>query len=160
MLDLDMMNMGTRTRRALRNLKVKMQVADPAVSLRPSSDSIQRLLGRRGFENLKRCMVGIPAAGRIPGSGSSSIDSDGNIDFEKWGSKEDDITKMVAKLGRWWYSRCYESLVLPEGDMSAAQSMWADESLLRECEKRGTSFRMLIAYAQKPNHVVRRTVSV
>jgi hypothetical protein len=83
-------------------------------------------------------------------------------------STDNGITDMVARVGRWWYSRCYESLVLPEaGEPGAANSgnmlensIWRDESLITECEKRGTSFKMLIGYAQKPEIGVRRTVSV
>jgi hypothetical protein len=83
-------------------------------------------------------------------------------------STDTTITDMVARVGRWWYSRCYESLVLPEaGEEGAAasgnlleSSIWRDESLINECEKRGTSFRLLIGYAQKPEVGVRRTVSV
>lgn len=83
------------------------------------------------------------------------------------GESDDGIAEMVAKVGRWWYSRCYESVVLPEarepgtvGGNILENSIWKDEALIRECEKRGTSFRLLIGYAQKPVVGVRRTVSV
>ncbi|KAF2461333.1 hypothetical protein BDY21DRAFT_278788 [Lineolata rhizophorae] len=168
-LDLDMQNMGNRARRAVRNLKVKMQVADSNVSLKPISDNIQRLLGRRGFENLKCCLVGVPAAGRIPSSQDMGLGAnaesgeDRNVNFSDLlkrtsGNTDEGITKMVARVGRWWYSRCYESGVLPYNDLS--QSIWADDALVRECEKRGTSFRLLICHAQKPMVARRRTVSV
>ena len=83
-------------------------------------------------------------------------------------STDNGIADMVARVGRWWYSRCYESVVLPEaGEPGASNSgtmletsIWRDEALVRECEKRGTSFRLLIGYAQKPEVGVRRTVSV
>ncbi|EON63181.1 hypothetical protein W97_02408 [Coniosporium apollinis CBS 100218] len=164
-LDLDLLNMGNRARRAVRALKVKMQVADPAVSLKPMSDNLQHILGRRGFENLNRCMVGIPAAGKIRDS-SDGTQQEPDTNFtdllrDKSGGDADSdegITKMVARVGRWWYSRCYESAVLPNGDLK--ESIWADEALVRECEKRATSFRLLICYAQKPAVLVRRTVSV
>jgi len=161
-LDLDMMNMGNRARRAVRMLKVRMQVADSDVSLKPVSDNIQKLLGRRGFENLNRCMVGVPVAGKIPESRSGSFDEK-NLslgDMLKDQSEEGDegITKMVAKVGRWWYTRCYELGVLPDGDLE--RRIWNDKALLRECEKRETSFKLLICYAQKPLAPRRRTVSV
>ncbi|KAJ9665496.1 hypothetical protein H2201_004378 [Coniosporium apollinis] len=164
-LDLDLLNMGNRARRAVRALKVRMQVADPAVSLKPMSDNLQHLLGRRGFENLNRCMVGIPAAGKIRDS-QDGMQQESDMDFtdlirdKSAGDADSDegITKMVARVGRWWYSRCYESTVLPNGDLK--ESIWADEALIRECEKRATSFRLLICYAQKPAVLVRRTVSV
>ncbi|KAK3044011.1 hypothetical protein LTS18_002412, partial [Coniosporium uncinatum] len=54
MLDIDMLNMGNRARRMVRELKMRMQAADKDICLKPVSDTIQRLLGRRGFENLNR----------------------------------------------------------------------------------------------------------
>lgn len=178
MLDLDMLNMGNRARRAVRALKVKMQVADPSISLKPVSDNIQKLLGRRGFENLNRCMVGVPAAGKIPNSVDETANHhlDGTdsgvkprkpevqLNFSDLlrqsqdGTADEGITKLVARVGRWWFMRCYESVVLPEGDLG--QSIWAEDALLHECEKRGTTLRLLICYAQKPAVPVRRTASV
>lgn len=200
-LDLDLVNMGNRARRAVRGLKVKMQVADENVSLRNISDEIMGLLGRKGFTECNRCFVGVPVAGRLPspddvdtaegkkrkGSTASSINkvagtpgqpakkpkpevsfSDLLNTQSSSESTDNSITDMVARVGRWWYSRCYEALVLPEaGEPGAANSgnllessIWRDESLINECEKRGTSFRLLIGYAQKPEVGVRRTVSV
>lgn len=180
-----MLNMGNRARRAVRHLKMEMAVQDPGISLKPLSDTMQRLLGRRGFENLQRCLVGVPTAGKIPGSGEESLGGNGdrkgssasntntdttNIEVDndmpsfsdllRDQSQEGDegITKMVARVGRWWYSRCYESLVLPNGDVS--RSIWSDEALTRECEKRGTSLRLMVCCAQKPDCPVRRTISV
>jgi hypothetical protein len=184
-----MLNMGNRARRAVRQLKMEMQAVDPGVSLKPISDLMQKLVGRRGFENLNRCIVGVPAAGRIPGSrdesveggsssgaGDQSASSDSKSmrmpdsadkqpmpsfsDLLRDQSQDGDegITKMVARVARWWYSRCYESSVLSNGDVS--KSIWADEALIRECEKRGTSLRLMVCFAQKPDCPVRRTISV
>ncbi|KAI9772673.1 MAG: hypothetical protein M1840_000268 [Geoglossum simile] len=161
-LDLDMMNMGNRARRAVRMLKVKLHVEDDTLSLRPISDNIQRMLGRRGFENLNRCMVGVPVAGRVADSRAGSLDerefSYNNTEKDRTQGDEG-VTKMAPRVGRWWYSRCYESPLFPEnGDVS--RSIWNDRALLRECEKRKTSFKMLLCYAQKPLAPLRRTVSV
>lgn len=161
-LDLDMVNMGNRARRAVRTLKVQMQVVDPEVSLKPASDNIQKMLGRRGFENLNRCMVNVPIAGHISDSRAGSSDErDLSLgDMLKDSSEQGDegITKMVAKVGRWWYTRCYEKNVLPREDMD--RGIWADKTLLRECEKRETGLKLLICYAQKPLAPKRRTVSM
>jgi hypothetical protein len=180
-LDIDMLNMGTHTRRAVRNLKVQIQTEDSNVSLKPISDTVQRLLGRRGFENLNRCVVGVPAAGKIPSSrdgstmqspepGSASTTTQSNDGFgaptpsfsdllhDQTGNGDEGITQMVAKVARWWYSRCYESLILPNGDIS--KSVWTDDTMLKECEQRGTSLRLMVCFAQKPECVVRRTISV
>ena len=161
-LDLDMVNMGNRARRAVRTLKVQMQVVDPEVSLKPASDNIQKMLGRRGFENLNRCMVNVPIAGHISDSRAGSSDErDLSLgDMLKDSSEQGDegITKMVAKVGRWWYTRCYEKKILPHEDTD--RSIWADKALLRECEKRETGLKLLICYAQKPLAPKRRTVSM
>ena len=184
-LDLDLMNMGARARTVVRGLKTRMQAHDPDISLRNLSDSLVRLIGRRGFEEVQRCVVGVPAAGRIPRSQDiSSCSSDNSayhsgalprkrrssvkeLNFadllgdardsqpESNRGSDEGITKMVAKVGRWWYESCYERPLL-----GSDKSIWADHRLLRECEKQGTSFRMLICYAQKPTQPRRRTVSV
>ena len=196
-LDLDLVNMGNRTRKAVRLLKERIYLADSDISLKPASDNIQRLLGRYGFDNLNRCMVSVPVAGMIVGSSVSShsnpsvsdpavtvstgrsstsastTDSQnlhrlpfndaetslGDLlsDPSPSASNDESIAKVVARVGRWWYTRCYEIPVLADGDLD--RSIWADHKLLRECQKRATGIRLLIAYAQKPSER-RRTVSV
>ncbi|KAJ9618462.1 hypothetical protein H2203_009059 [Taxawa tesnikishii (nom. ined.)] len=189
-LDLDLMSMGTRARKAVMNLKMRMQQADSNVSLRNLGDVMMRLVGRRGFENIQRCVVGVPAAGRIPrsqdmssiSSGSSSkkgkeramsiVHEPSNASLADLvndapataitgftDSNDEGITKMVAKVGRWWYSTCYESAVTATTN-PPSDSIWDTPGLLRECERHGTSFRLLICYAQKPTCAKRRTVSV
>ena len=71
-------------------------------------------------------------------------------------ANDESIAKIVARVGRWWYSKCYEDPIFSGSDTS----MWNQRKLLRECQKRGTGFRMFIAYAQKPSEVPRRTASV
>lgn len=198
-MDLDMMNMGNRTRRAVRMLKVRMNVADAGISLKPASDNILKILGRRGYQNLNKCIVSVPVSGTV---GSSSIDSSSSrhsqgsvqrdsataaekaVSFvEPMGRRsraesstasernfllsdliadesprsDHRITRMVARVGRWWYTRCYEWAVLPDGDLE--RSIWADKQVLQECENRGSGFKLLIAYAQKPIDTRRRTMS-
>ncbi|KAK4635048.1 hypothetical protein CLAFUW4_02183 [Fulvia fulva] len=177
LLDLDLLNMGTKARGAVRGLKTRMQHRDPQVCLRNLSDILIRLIGRRGFDSLQRCIVGVPAAGRIPRSQDlSSVSSDSSSGKSIWprtrsreltfsdlledafapGKNNDEtITKMVAKVGRFWYSSCYEKALLP-----ADRSIWSEANLLRECETQGTTFKLLICHAQKPMQTRRRTVSV
>lgn len=206
LLDRDMVNMGVRTRKAIRRLKEMTCLANSSISLKPTSDSIQRLIGTQGFDNLRRCMVRIPVAGmvvRSSGSTTSSSNkslsasattqstafslpaisvstatgsqstqtaskssvSDDNIslgdllsDPSPSAANDESIAKIVARVGRWWYTKCYEEPALHDtGDHDL--SMWNDRKVLRECQKRGTGFRMLIAYAQKPSEK-RRTASV
>ena len=161
-LDLDMVNMGNRARRAVRMLKVRMQNAEPEVSLKPVSDNIQKMLGRRGFENLSRCTVSVPVSGSLSDSRAGSFDeNDMSLgDMLKDPSQQGDasITKMVSKVGRWWYTRCYETNIVPDSDVES--SIWTDKALLRECEKMETGFKLLICYAQKPLTPRRRTVSM
>ena len=161
-LDMDLVNMGNRARRAIRGLKVRMQIADPNVSLSPTSDNVQKMLGRRGFENLNRCVVGVPVAGSLSHSPTGSLDDQhtslGDLLRDPAAGGEAPITKMVAKVGRWWWSRCYERGVVADDDTEG--SVWHDGALLTECEKRDTGFRLVICYAQKPVTARRRTVSV
>ncbi|OKL59721.1 hypothetical protein UA08_05172 [Talaromyces atroroseus] len=195
-LDLDLVNVGNRTRKAVRNLKEKIYLADSSISLKPASDNFQRLLGICGYDNLNRCMVSIPVAGMIGGSTGSSNSNNTSSDIPSAGtavssppsslrsppphartpsdeaepslgdllsdpspsaSNDESIAKVVARVGRWWYTRSYEIPVL--SDPNIDQSIWAERKILRECQKSGTGFRLLIAYAQKPSEK-RRTVSL
>ena len=161
-LDIDMVNMGNRARRAVRALKTKMQDAHSQVSLSSISDIMQKMLGRRGFENLNRCVVGVPVAGSISDSRSGSID-DREVSLDEMLKDRSSlgdvpITKMVAKVGRWWWSRCYERALADE--LPHDSSLWNDKALLKECVTRETGFKLLICYAQKPSNPRRRTVSV
>jgi hypothetical protein len=175
-LDLDMMNMGNRARRAVRGLKVQIQVSDGNISLANASDTVLRIVGKRGFSDIKSCKVGVPVASTIPSSSSKrgvgAKGAKGAKEVEKTKGEEqsladmmkdesragdEGITKMVAKVGRWWYTRCYELGVIPDGDV--ARSIFNDSTLLAECEKWNASFKLVVAYAQKPV-VGRRTASV
>ncbi|GAM83412.1 hypothetical protein ANO11243_014000 [Dothideomycetidae sp. 11243] len=183
-LDLDMMNMGTTGRRELRSLKLEMHSRNNQVSLRNLGDTMLSLVGRRGFENIQRCSVGIPVAGRIPKSEDGSSDSSERSSFHAAMSAHDrgeritttdfsgilyglpsnspgrartndeGITKMVARVGRWWYSTCYGTVAGGE------HRLWEQPGLVRECESQGTAFRLLLCYAQKPMCTPRRTASV
>lgn len=183
-LDLDMVKMGVRTRKAMRKLKERTYLADPNISLKPASDNIQRILARHGLDNLRRCMVHVPVAGviaRLSGSSSSTLASNQSTrstrpkpstssstdqDNPSLGdllsnpvpsdANDESIRKIVAKVARWWFSRCYEVHIQAH---DSCPSIWTDKKLLRECQKTGTMFQLLIAYAQKPSER-RRTASV
>ncbi|KAL8957036.1 MAG: hypothetical protein Q9183_006161, partial [Haloplaca sp. 2 TL-2023] len=163
-LDLDMVNMGNRCRRAVRGLKTKMQVKQRDVSLKPVSDNIQKMLGRRGFENLNRCMVTVPVAGLLNDSRKGSLDAEdkslGEMLKDHSAEGDEGITKMVSKVGRWWYSRCYESQLLGQDGEEMEGSIWNDRQLLKECEGFETGLKLLICYAQKPSLAKRRTISL
>jgi len=112
-------------------------------------------------------MVSVPVAGKI-GTSEAGSETHPSIDMKNASLNEmlhdpspagdEGITKMVSRVGRWWFTRCYEWGVLPNDDLG--RSIWADKAIIRECEKMETGFRLLIAYAQKPDEMVRRTVSV
>ena len=163
-LDLDMVNMGNRCRRAVRGLKTKMQVKQRDVSLKPASDNIQKMLGRRGFENLNRCMVTVPVAGLLNDSRKGSLDAEdkslGEMLKDHSAEGDEGITKMVSRVGRWWYSRCYESQLLGQEAEEMEGSIWNDRQLLKECEGFETGLKLLICYAQKPSLAKRRTISL
>ena len=165
-LDLDMMNMGNRTRRAVRSLKVQISVATPTISLAPASDTVLRTLGKRGFADIKSCRVGVPVASAVSSDGALSPDqarkemeiSLQDMMRDESSAADEGITKMVAKVGRWWFMRCYEMEVMPHGDIS--RSIFTDEAVLGECERWRTSFKLLVCHAQKPDVARRRTTSV
>lgn len=186
LLDLDIVNMGVQTRRAVRELKFRMTTADRQISLRPIIDNVQSVLGARGFSNISRCVVGVPVAGRpsrSTDSSSSSRSSGGSEGFTQpglgdarqvtasprmafgQGRKEtnlslndliadhsDDadarISKIVSRTARTWWQHCFEASVISDGNL--AKSIFADKNVLGECKSRGSSFKMLIAYAQRP----------
>ncbi|KAH0361520.1 hypothetical protein KCU65_g8686, partial [Aureobasidium melanogenum] len=183
-LDLDLVNMGHIARKTIRDLKIRIHEQDSQISLWNHGDAFLTLLGKREFENLRKCVVGIPVAGRIRRSYDSGSSSSGShqkriseqaepeyLRFTEWmqnsGNKnneederherrnDEDITKTVAKIGRWWYSSCY-----PDPGRSNTTELWDTPGLLRECERQRTSFRLLFCYAQKPVCVKRRTASV
>ena len=145
MLDIDMVNMGSLTRRALRGIKERKHMLDPEVSLKPLSDNIQKMLGKKGFENLNRCTLDVPVAGHVNNSRADSFDEASGKELPKLGSSErasGSIAKNLAKVGRWWFSSCYE--------LDTGRSIWEDKALVAECEARETGFKLLLCYAQKP----------
>lgn len=193
LLDLDIVNMGVQTRRAIRDLKFKMTTADEQISLRPIIDNVQGVLGARGFSNISRCIVGVPVAGRPSGSAdsSSSRSSAGSDGLAKPGAGEvrpatasprmtfsdsygrkgahlslndliadhsdnadAKIGKIVSSTARRWWQHCFEAAVIADGNLN--KSVFADKGVLGECKARGSSFKMLIAYAQRPVFETRR----
>lgn len=195
-LDLDIANMGSIARHALRDLKARMIGADPEVSLKPASDNIQKILAGRGFENLNRCVVGVPVAAKAGTSSGSRSSRSSQSSFHQKGREADQVgggsplrkrrsdhsnsneprggsfspnelfsepstssddEEILAQVGRWWYTRTYEWAALPGGDLD--KSIWRDKRLLRECKARGSGFKLLIAYAQKPMETRRRSTS-
>jgi len=171
-LDVDLNQMGNRCRRAVRRLKERIHITSPDISLAPASDLILRLMGRRGFIDIKSCRVGVPVASSIAKSLSGTNSSDPNKSVEekkKYKDKrslpemmddespvaDESIAKSVAKVGRWWYTRCYESAagVGIDGDdneQPSYRSMWSDKALLAECEQWGTSLKLMVCHARVP----------
>ncbi|KAE9379601.1 hypothetical protein N431DRAFT_451443 [Stipitochalara longipes BDJ] len=175
MLDVDMLSMGPKSRRAVRALKLRLQTTDPALVIGSASDVILKSVGKRGFTAVKSCNVGVPVASAIPSPAERAARSSGKLSQElsltdllrtpsnatdKGGSESEadaNITKMVAKVGRFWYTRCYESVV---GAGGRGRSIFEDQALLQECEAWNSSFKLVVAYAQKPVQGRRRTNSV
>ncbi|KAI6382681.1 hypothetical protein MCOR25_000492 [Pyricularia grisea] len=153
-LDLDLNNMGNRSRRMVRRLKERIHAVAPETCLSSTADLLLKLVGRKGFVDVKSCRVGVPVASATPGgpptaskaktrrrderSLAEMISDDGPV-------ADESITKMVAKVGRWWFSRCYENGVL------GANSMWNDRCLLGECEEWGTSLKLMVCHARVPD---------
>ncbi|KAF5873527.1 uncharacterized protein Bfra_004989 [Botrytis fragariae] len=190
LLDLDMLNMGPRTRRAVRGLKTRLKNRDEGVVLGSLGDMILRGLGARGFGDVKSCRVGIPVVGvleRVRSGKEKEIEevnrqkgkkeerSLAEMMKEESESADESITRMVAKVGRWWYGRCYEASLLAfesktkrendekeGGDLKEKEtkSIFTDIKVLDECEKWNASFKLVVMHAQKPVVVRRRTNSV
>ena len=172
MLDADLNNMGNRCRRAARQLKERIHARAPDTNLASTSDLILRLIGRRGFADIKTCRVGVPVAStlargkRISAAGAAAagaaretskplprkderslpemMDDEGPV-------ADESIAQSVAKVGRWWYSRCYESAADPGIGPSSVGSMWRDRALLAECEEWGTSLKLMVCHARVPD---------
>ncbi|KAI1308884.1 hypothetical protein F5Y03DRAFT_84862 [Xylaria venustula] len=147
-LDVDLNNIGNRTRRAVRHLKEQVSAQDPELYLSSTADLILRLLGKKGFVDIKTCRLGVPVASSI----TTAANKDGKKDERSLAEMMNDntelgdknITKMVSKVGRWWYNRCYE---VPTGMKS---SIWHDKTLLAECEEWGTSLKLMVCHARVP----------
>lgn len=173
-LDVDLNNMGNRGRRTVRRLKERIHARAPDVSLAPASDLILRLIGRRGFTDIKTCRVGVPVASIIArSSGSSETGANGKrtstgATASQSKPKKDErnlaemisddgpvadesITKSVAKVGRWWYTRCYEGAATPGVNLESRSSIWKDKALLAECEEWGTSLKLMVCHARAPD---------
>ena len=175
-LDVDLNNMGNRGRRSVRHLKERIHARAPNTSLGSTADLMVRLLGRKGFFDIKSCRVGVPVASAVTrgsgyggagGPGGRSRDGSSASSRSRPKPKKDDrslaemmrddsavadegITKMVAKVGRWWYSRCYESVAAVPGS-GPRKSLWNDRALLAECEEWGTSLKLMVCHARAPD---------
>ncbi|KAI0124295.1 hypothetical protein BJ170DRAFT_585778 [Xylariales sp. AK1849] len=150
-LDADLNNMGNRSRRGVRRLKERMSTQHPDMNLGSTADLMLRLLGKKGFVDVKTCRVGVPVASAITNSSGSeggkrkkderSLAEMMNDETEMG---DENITKMVAKVGRWWYSRLYET------STGVTNSIWTDRNLLTECEEWKTSLKLMVCYAKVP----------
>ncbi|OTA67750.1 hypothetical protein K449DRAFT_409043 [Hypoxylon sp. EC38] len=150
-LDVDLNNMGSNTRRAVRRLKERISARNPDYNLSSTADLILRLLGKKGFVDVKSCRVGVPVASAITSSsggakGKRKKDERSLAEMmnDKTEMGDENITKMVSKVGRWWYNRCYET------STGMPTSIWNDKSLLAECEEWGTSLKLMVCHARMP----------
>lgn len=171
-LDVDLNNMGNRGRRTVRRLKERINENAPDTCLGSAADLILRLLGRKGFVDIKTCHVGVPVASAIARTSGSETAGKGarGAGGDKSGRSkqkrdertlaemmndespvaDESITKMVAKVGRWWYTQCYESAAVASPGLGSTKSMWSDKALLAECEEWGTSLKLMVCHARVP----------
>ncbi|KAF3901553.1 hypothetical protein ABW21_db0201309 [Orbilia brochopaga] len=160
-LDIDMVNMGPRTKRTVDEIKVNLRKHQSGNGSdwfkKTASEKALRLLAKRGFTDITRCRVGLPTVGNVDGSreeqaSMQQILKEGNSPDEVDMGSAEGINRVVSKVGRWWYNKCFENL----GDetqgerLNYQKTLWEDKTLLRECEKKKTNFRMLITFAKKP----------
>ncbi|KAG6116167.1 hypothetical protein E4U13_002055 [Claviceps humidiphila] len=159
-LDFDFNDMGSRGQRSVRHLREKIQLQNPDTNFASTADFITRLLGHVGYSDIKTARIGVPVAGSLLHTGSQKIQikSEPGKDDHVPGlaaemrhdeslQTDDDITKIVSHVGRWWYSRCYEDAAgLPQD-----KSIWNDRSLLSECEHFRTSIKLTVCSARAPD---------
>lgn len=161
-LDSDLNNMGNRGRRMIRQLKERIQQNAPDTTFASASDLTVRLLGKAGFSNIKAARVGVPVASSITRSSSHMSESKRGSDKTKKTRQslaemmrdnsplaDANITKIVTRVGRWWYTRCYENAC----GVGSDSSIWNDKSLLSECEQLGTSLKLMVCCARAPERI-------
>jgi hypothetical protein len=112
-------------------------------------------VGKRGFESVKSCVVGVPVA--IAGDGKGEVQGKSLADLmreESTAKGDEGITGMVAKVGRWWYTRCYELPTSANNNSNETRqqttSIFNDQALIAEAEEWKSSFKLLVAHARKP----------
>ncbi|OAQ98913.1 hypothetical protein LLEC1_03182 [Akanthomyces lecanii] len=156
-LDLDLNNMGNRGRRAIRTLKEMINEQSPGTSLASAADILVKLLGKGGFSGIRAAKVGVPVASSITqpryssGSGKKlppqAQASLSDMMKENGPAADANITKMVTRVGRWWYTRCYENAA---GANEGRKGIWDDKALLTECQELGTSLKLTVCCARAP----------
>ncbi|KAI5458456.1 hypothetical protein BGZ63DRAFT_362721 [Mariannaea sp. PMI_226] len=163
-LDVDLNNMGNRGRRAVRRLKERINEKTPDTNLASTADLMVRLLGKAGFTAIKAARVGVPVASSVTRSGSTKAkgsekkkrEQPSLADMMKDTSPlaDEGITKMVSRVGRWWYTRCYENAA----ENPTGESIWNDKALLSECEELGTSLKLMVCCARAPDRVISSSI--
>lgn len=159
-LDVDLNNMGNLGRRAIRQLKEHLHSVEDKPHISSAADLLVRQLGQGGFDHIRAARVGVPVASSIARSSSKRLSSPSSSSDKK--NKEPPslsemmrdpspdadagITKMVARVGRWWYTRCYENMF----SSGTSASIWDNKTLLQECEELGTSFKLMVCCARAP----------
>ncbi|KAK6503557.1 hypothetical protein TWF481_008571 [Arthrobotrys musiformis] len=160
-LDIDMVNMGPRTKRTVDEIKVNLRKHQSGNGSdwhkKTPSEKALRLMAKRGFTDITRCRVGLPTVGNVDGSreeqaSMQQILKEGNSPEEVDMGSAEGINRVVSKVGRWWYGKCFENIGedTQEETLRYRKTLWEDKTLLRECEKKKTNFRMLISFARKP----------
>lgn len=168
-LDVDLNNMGNRGRRAVRRLKERIHARAPDTYLGSTSDLVLRLMGRRGFADIKTCRVGVPVAATPVAAAARTVPNGGARDNrslpemimssdESSPVADESITKMVAKVGRWWYTSCYESVA--GGPSRGGGGLWGDKPLVAECQEWGTSLKLMVCHARVPDGRAARVASI
>lgn len=157
-LDVDLNNMGNHGRRTVRKLKERIREQQPDINLSSTADLIVRLLGKYGFSGIKAARVGVPVASSIARSNGSAERKEKKKDqpslsdmmSDNSAVADENITKMVARVGRWWYTRCYENAAASEAEQ---KSIWSDKALISECEELGTSLKLMVCCARAPERI-------
>jgi len=143
-------------------MKRQMRAAQHNVSLKPVSDSIPVILGHRGFENLRRCVIGVPCYEDPISIDRNRKEMTSDVLEELLDDSSTDADKiilhMVAQVARRWYASSYEIASTASSGISA-KTIWNDDRVMEECAKLRTRFKLFLCQAQKPKVAKRRAIS-
>ena len=169
-LDADLVNMGNRGRRTVRRLKERIHTRNRDTSLGSTSDMMLKFLGRGNFVDVRSCRVGVPVASSIAPTGLgkgelkdvAGVKGKGKTREQRSLAEmmsddselaDEGIARMVSRVARWWYARCYESVAAPMAagpGPGSGRGIW-DKGLLGECEEWGTSLKLMVCHARVPD---------
>ena len=163
-LDVDLNDMGSYGYQAVRQLKEQIFETAPETNLASTADLMVHQVRENGFSDIRALRIRIPVARSIVRAhGDSKVreaksfaeqsqkenyQSDLSDTMSHPNSKVDTRTaKMVGPVSCWWHARCYGSA----SSLNVTTGIWSDKALLKECERMGTSFNLMLCCGRAPD---------